>query len=73
MKGLLLRALESGEVLEMIYQSDKGELSQRRIKVLDITNGTIKAFCLLRNRQRFFKTTNILSIGPIRKSLTKGA
>jgi predicted DNA-binding transcriptional regulator YafY len=73
MNVLLKRALETGDVLEMIYLSEKGELSQRRIKVLDISAGSIRAFCMLRNRQRIFKLANILSIGQIRPKYQKGA
>ena len=73
MNILLKRALETGEVLEMIYMSDEGELSQRKIRVLGISTGSVKAFCLLRNKQRVFKSANILSIGPVRKHYHRGA
>ncbi|MFF2449391.1 hypothetical protein ACFVSW_20315 [Neobacillus sp. NPDC058068] len=73
MNVLLNRALETGEVLEMIYMSEKGELSQRRIKVLDISDGSIRALCMLRHKRRTFKFSNILSIGPVRKNYYKGA
>jgi predicted DNA-binding transcriptional regulator YafY len=72
MKGILTRAFESGELLEMIYQSDKGEISQRKIKVLKVSTKNIIAFCYLRHKPRLFKLDNILSIGPFRKN-KKGA
>lgn len=34
MKGLLKRAAENNEVLEMIYQNNRGEFSQRMIQVI---------------------------------------
>jgi len=73
MNVLLNRALETGEVLELIYLSEKGEISQRRIKVLEISSGSIRAFCLLRKKQRVFKLSNILSTGPVQKHYHKGA
>jgi predicted DNA-binding transcriptional regulator YafY len=73
MNVLLKRALETGEVLEMIYMSEKGQLSQRKIKVIEISSGSIRAFCMLRNKQRVFKLANILSIGPSRQKYYKGA
>ena len=73
MKVLLKKSLETGEVLEMIYLSERGELYQRRIKVLDISSGKIRAFCFLRNKQRIFKISNILSIGPAKKKYNRGA
>lgn len=73
MNGLLERALESGEVLEMIYLSEKSEISQRRISVVDVSPGIIKAYCFLRKKQRSFKRSNILSIGPVKKKYERGA
>jgi predicted DNA-binding transcriptional regulator YafY len=73
MNVLIKRALETGEVLEMIYMSEKGELSQRKINVLEISKGSIRAYCMLRHKQRIFKLTNILSIGPVRKRFNQGA
>ncbi|MBO0962457.1 hypothetical protein J1P26_22445 [Neobacillus sp. MM2021_6] len=73
MNVLLDRAVETGEVLEMIYLSDKGEISQRRIRILEISIGSFRAFCLLRSKQRTFKLSNILSIGPVRKKYQRGA
>lgn len=72
MNGLLKRALDTGQILEMIYMTDKGELSQRKVKVIKISPGAIKAYCFLRKQQRSFKVENILSMGPVRK-IDKGA
>lgn len=68
MKGILLRGKASGEVLEMIYQSDKGQISQRKVKILEVYLDCIKAYCLLRKMPRIFKFNNILSIGPSRRA-----
>lgn len=67
MKGLLKRAVESNEVLEMIYQNNKGEFSQRRIQVIKVNEDSFSAHCFTRKQQRTFKLSNILSIGPTRK------
>jgi predicted DNA-binding transcriptional regulator YafY len=72
MNGLFKRALETGQILEMIYMSDKGEISQRKIRVITITPGIVRAYCFMRKQQRSFKISNILSIGPIRE-INKGA
>ncbi|EIJ79093.1 hypothetical protein PB1_16089 [Bacillus methanolicus PB1] len=73
MNGLLKRALESGETLEMIYLSDKNQLSQRKIKVVDISSNTFRAYCFSRRQPRTFKKSNVLSIGPVRKKFREGA
>lgn len=67
MKGLLKRAVMNGEVLEMIYLNTKGEISQRRIKVIKLNEESFSAYCFTRKQQRTFKISNILSVGPIRK------
>jgi predicted DNA-binding transcriptional regulator YafY len=73
MKGLLERAVESGEVLEMIYLSGKGDISQRKIKVIEVSLVAIIGYCLLRKKPRVFKRVNILSIGLVRKRYERGA
>lgn len=67
MIGLLKRAAESKGVLEMIYQNNKGEFSQRRIQVIKMNEESFSAYCFTRNQQRTFKISNILSVGPVRK------
>jgi predicted DNA-binding transcriptional regulator YafY len=67
MNGLLKRAVESNEVLEMIYLSNKGEISQRMIKIIKLNDDSFSAYCFIRKQQRTFKLTNVLSIGPTRK------
>lgn len=66
MRGLLLRAAASGDLLEMIYQDCQGNISQRRLRVLSIKEESIRAFCYSKKQQRTFKICNILSIGPVR-------
>ncbi|MDR4318376.1 Uncharacterised protein [Niallia circulans] len=72
MIGLLKRAAESKEVLEMIYQNNKGEFSQRRIQVIKMNEESFSAYCFTRKQQRTFKISNILSVGPVRK-IRRGA
>jgi len=67
MKGLLKRAVESNEVLEMIYQNNKGEFSQRKIQVIKVNEESFSAYCFIRKQQRTFKLSNVLSMGPTRK------
>lgn len=66
MNGLLKRAVESRQKLEMIYISKEGVISQRVIKVLAVSDVSIKAYCYTKKKYRTFKLTNILSVGPLR-------
>ncbi|MEH7384998.1 hypothetical protein V7147_06230 [Bacillus sp. JJ1521] len=67
MRGTLQRALIQHTPIEIIYISQNGILTQRQIKVLEIQETTIKAFCLLRNKKRTFKIDSILSAAAPRK------
>ncbi|MFH5779038.1 WYL domain-containing protein [Heyndrickxia oleronia] len=66
MKGLLLRAVESHKNLEMIYQSNKGEITQRVIRVEKVGEQSFRAYCYTRKQVRTFKLSNILSIAPLK-------
>ncbi|MEH7223835.1 hypothetical protein V7112_08435 [Bacillus sp. JJ1566] len=61
MKTILNRAMLNHSAVKIIYISNSGILTQRSIKILEINEGTINAFCLLRNKKRTFKFENILS------------
>jgi len=67
MKRLLLNAAETSEKLEMIYISNKGEITQRVIKVEKVGEEYFRAYCYTRKQVRTFNMSNILSIGPLRK------
>lgn len=67
MKSLLKRAAGSRQKLEMIYLNNGGQLSQRIIKVIAVTESTIKAYCYSKRQFRTFNIANVLSIGPVRR------
>lgn len=61
MKGLLTRSLETQQPIEVIYMNSKGQMSQRTIRVLSVTDQYVKAYCYTKNQIRTFKRENILS------------
>lgn len=65
--GLLKRAAGSRQRLELIYINRDNQLSQRTIKVLAVTESTIKAYCYTKRQFRTFALENVLSVGPIRR------
>ncbi len=65
MNTLLIKSVNTGISLEMIYMDSKGNLSQRQIRVLEINDNSIKAFCYSKNQRRTFKMEQILSILPV--------
>lgn len=56
----LKASLERNQPITIIYMKDD-EITERNIKVFEINNGNVKAFCFLRNQNRIFKIKNILS------------
>ncbi|WP_453991856.1 hypothetical protein [Bacillus nitroreducens] len=74
MRGILQRALIGHTSIEIIYMSQSGILTQRQIRVLEIHDNTIKAFCLLRGRKRTFIIDSILSAAvPKKKGVVRFA
>lgn len=57
---ILRASVERGCIITIIYQSSIG-ISERNIKVLEILQDRIKAYCYLRRQVRYFKPENILS------------
>jgi len=57
---ILKASKESGRTITIIYSGSTG-ISERNIKVLDIIEDRVIAYCYLRRQVRYFKTGNILS------------
>lgn len=67
MKRILNHAASTQQKLEMIYINKDNQISQRIIKVLKVTETSIKAYCYTKRQFRIFKLDNILSVGPLRQ------
>lgn len=48
-------------VVDVIYMSKKGKFTKRRIRVLAVKDGYIRAFCLNSGAQRVFLAANLLA------------
>ncbi|PFR93545.1 hypothetical protein [Priestia megaterium] len=70
----LRKAFNESRNIEIMYLGGKGEVSQRVIRILEINEHTIKAYCYYKKAVRLFKIENMLSgriIMPYKKR--KGA
>jgi predicted DNA-binding transcriptional regulator YafY len=67
MRGILIRANESQALIEMIYLTKDGTFSHRIIRVKEINQDKINAYCYLRKGFRNFTISNILSLSPVKK------
>lgn len=59
------KLMKYGGQLEMIYMSNDGVISQRRIKILKVNREVLQAYCYLRGANRTFRNENILALIPV--------
>lgn len=65
MRNQLIKSMSYSESLNMMYMSNSGVISKRRIKVLSINKGTFQGYCYLRKSKRTFKVDNVLALVPV--------
>lgn len=65
MTNLFKQAALSKDYVEIIYFSEKQEITQRIIKVISLSNTEILAYCCQRKCIRKFKLKNVLSALPL--------
>jgi hypothetical protein len=73
MDKVLRWSLENKNCIDMIYQNKDKKISQRIIKVLEIKENYISAYCYLRMARRIFNKNCILSVATHIKRSRKGA
>ncbi|UNK17014.1 hypothetical protein MNQ98_21355 [Paenibacillus sp. N3/727] len=54
-----------GEIVEIIYEDRKGKITQRKIEVMGVKDGHIRATCLSSDAPRVLLSENILAMKPI--------
>ena len=61
----LKRSVRFGDLLDMMYVDGKGQISKRRIKVLQIGEVSFRAYCHMRGTNRTFTIDNVLALVPV--------
>lgn len=61
----LIKSIEANYIVDMIYLAKDGEVSKRRIKVLQVNEVLFKAYCYLRKSLRTFRVDNVLALVPV--------
>jgi len=61
----LKKCMERNQLVELMYMDSKGNISQRRVKVLKIKGDAFQVFCFKRNAKRTFIINNVLAFVPI--------
>ncbi|MNO46959.1 hypothetical protein D3C76_372560 [compost metagenome] len=57
--------MNADQIVEIIYQDKAEKITQRKIEILGIRAGCIRATCLTTNLPRVFLESSILSWQPI--------
>lgn len=60
LRKTLLMALEQERRICMIYESG-GKYTERTVRVIELREDAVYAYCYLRRKRRLFKLANILS------------
>ncbi|APH05523.1 hypothetical protein [Bacillus weihaiensis] len=68
MKLFLTQSLDQNKPIVIIYMSNDGDISQRKVLVKRIGNKHFIAYCYLKKQIRTFTLENTLSAGHIRYS-----
>jgi predicted DNA-binding transcriptional regulator YafY len=61
-----------GQTIEMIYLDKAGKITQRKIEILGIRAGRIRATCLTTGAPRVFLAAGILSWQPVSENRHAG-
>lgn len=59
-----------GCVVDVIYISKKGKFSKRRIRVLSVRDGYVRAYCINSGAQRVFLAANILAAELVSRNVS---
>lgn len=65
MRISILNSMKANQLSDMIYMKNNGDISKRRVKVLNISNDSFVAYCFLRGKKRTFKIENVLAFVPV--------
>ncbi|MEK3937456.1 transcriptional regulator [Sporosarcina sp. FSL W7-1349] len=65
MRLVLEKAYRDKNLLEMIYMAKDGQITQRRIEVIQVGERTFRAYCYLRQSKRTFRIEDVLALVPV--------
>lgn len=66
MRTELEKAYRYKELLDMIYMAKDGQITKRRIQVIQVGERTFRAYCNLRQSKRTFRIEDVLALIPVR-------
>ncbi|WP_017378936.1 hypothetical protein [Paenisporosarcina sp. TG-14] len=67
MKNSIMKAMQNGQIVNMMYMAKDRQISERNIKVIKVDGESFQAYCFLRNTKRTFKIDSVLALIPLIK------
>jgi len=64
-RNQLIKSLRYNQSLDMMYMAKSGIVTKRRIQVLQVDDGSFRAYCFLRKSKRTFRIDNVLALVPV--------
>ncbi|WP_277584358.1 transcriptional regulator [Psychrobacillus antarcticus] len=65
MRNDLVKYLNRGWIVELMYVSKAGEISKRKVKLLKVQEDIFHAYCFKQNAKRTFRVDHVLALVPI--------
>ncbi|MFC5587530.1 transcriptional regulator [Sporosarcina soli] len=65
MRKQLLKSMDCNTELDMVYLAKDGRVTKRRVKVIQVGEESIRAYCYLRKSKRTFTIDNVLALVPV--------
>ncbi|HLR81254.1 MAG TPA: transcriptional regulator [Bacillota bacterium] len=68
MRNELIKCMKYNNLMDMIYMTNDGHITKRRIRAIKINGAYFQAYCYLRRSVRTFKYCNMLALVPVIKT-----
>lgn len=65
MKEQLIKAIQHNKLVDLMYMSQSGEITKRRVKLIKIVGDKFQAFCFTKHAKRTFIIDNVLALVPV--------
>lgn len=65
MKEQLIKAMQHNQLVDLMYLSQTGEITKRRVKLIKIVGDRFQAICFTKHAKRTFITDNVLAVMPV--------
>ncbi|KYG88968.1 transcriptional regulator [[Bacillus] sp. KCTC 13219] len=54
MRNQLTKAMQRGQLIDVMYMAKDGKISKRRVKIIKITGDTMQVYCFIKCAKRTF-------------------